>query len=132
MAAPFATIEDLRNHWPELPVEFEEVAVQKLFEASVILRGLYPGIDRRLESGALSDDVVRLVVCQMVETALKREMDASDGDDVSQQSFTAGMFTQSLSFRARDAALFLTKLHRQLLGGGGNRNRKAFTIIPGR
>ncbi|ALG28080.1 hypothetical protein AOZ07_03070 [Glutamicibacter halophytocola] len=131
MAEPFASLEDLVKHWPDLPEELREVAETKLAEASTIIRGLYPGIDGRISSGKLDTDVVKLVVCQMVATALKREVDASDGDDVSQQTFTAGPFSQSLSFRAREASLFLTKLHRQLLGGG-NRNRKAFMIIPGR
>ncbi len=132
MAEPFASLNDLVKHWPDLPEELHEVAETKLSEASIIIRGLYPGIDGRISSGKLDSDVVKLVVCQMVTTALKRELDASDGDDVSQQTFTAGPFSQSLSFRAREASLFLTKLHRQLLGGGGNRNRKAFMIIPGR
>lgn len=132
MAEPFASLDDLVKHWPDLPEELQEVAETKLSEASTILRGLYPGIDARISSGKLDQDVVKLVVCQMVATALKRELDASEGDDVSQQTFTAGPFSQSLSFRAREASLFLTKLHRQLLGGGGNRNRKAFMIIPGR
>lgn len=132
MAEPFATLDDLVKHWPGIPDELREVAETKLAEASTIIRGLYPGIDARISEGRLDVDVVKLVVCQMVATTLKRELDASEGDDVSQQTFTAGMFSQSLSFRAREASLFLTKLHRQLLSGGGNRNRKAFMIIPGR
>ncbi|TAP26859.1 Gp19/Gp15/Gp42 family protein [Arthrobacter sp. S41] len=131
MAEPFATIEDLVKHWPDIPEELRDVAETKLDEASIIVRGLYPGIDERISTGKLDADVVKLVVCQMVATTLKRELDASEGDDVSQQTFTAGLYSQSLSFRAREASLFLTKLHRQLLGGG-NRNRKAFMIIPGR
>lgn len=132
MAEPFATIEDLVKHWPDIPEELRDVAETKLDEASIIVRGLYPGIDERISEGKLDVDVVKLVVCQMVATTLKREIEAGAGDDVSQQTFTAGLYSQSLSFRAREATLFLTKLHRQLLGGGGNRNRKAFMIIPGR
>lgn len=132
MGSPFATLDDLRVHWSGLPVDLEDEAGQKLSEASTILRGLYPGIDARVASGALSSDVVILVVCQMVATAIRREMDAGNGDNVEQQSFTAGAFTQSLHFRVRDAELFLSRMHRQLLSGGGARNRKAFTIIPGR
>lgn len=132
MGSPFATLDDLRAHWSGLPVDLEDEAEQKLSEASTILRGLYPGIDARVVSGALSSDVVILVVCQMVATAIRREMDAGNGDNVEQQSFTTGPYTQSLHFRVRDAELFLSRMHRQLLSGGGARNRKAFTIIPGR
>lgn len=131
MAVPFADLEDLVKHWPDLPDELREVAETKLEEASTIIHGLYPDVDARIRAGRLDSDVVKLVVCQMVATTLQRELDASEGDDVSQQSFTAGPFTQSLSFRAREATLFLTKLHRQLLSGGGSRNRKAFMIVPG-
>lgn len=132
MGSPFASLDDLRAHWSGLPADLEDEAGQKLSEASTILRGLYPGIDARVASGALSSDVVILVVCQMVATAIRREMDAGNGDNVEQQSFTTGPYTQSLHFRVRDAELFLSRMHRQLLSGGGARNRKAFTIIPGR
>lgn len=132
---PFATIEDLRKHWPGLPEELEDVAETKLDEGSIIIRGLYPDVDSRLVSGALKVETVRLVLCQMVATLIKRELE-DDGDTVSdgvtQQSFTAGPYSQSVSFRVREAELFLTRLHKLLLGGGGSRNRKAFMIIPGR
>lgn len=128
---PFATVAHLQKHWPELPAELEEVAKTKLEEASIIIRGLYPVVDARLESGVLKVETVRLVVCQMVATVIKRELNTPEGEDVTQQSFTAGSFTQSLQFRVREAELFLSRLHRQLLSGGGARNRKAFMIVPG-
>lgn len=128
---PFATVADLQKHWPELPSELEEVAATKLEEASIIIRGLYPMADARIESGVLKVETVRLVVCQMVATVIKRELNTPEGEDVTQQSFTAGSFTQSLQFRVREAELFLSRLHRQLLSGGGARNRKAFMIVPG-
>lgn len=129
--APFATVAHLQKHWPELPTELEGVAETKLEEASIIIRGLYPTVDARLDSGALKVETVRLVVCQMVATVIKRELNAPESEDVTQQSFTAGSFTQSVQFRVREAELFLSRLHRQLLSGGGARNRKAFTIVPG-
>jgi hypothetical protein len=127
---PLATLADLKAHWSGLPADKEDDAEQKLMEASVIIRELYP-VDARIKAGTLNPDTVRLVVCQMVKAALdvdETEMPA----DVSQASFTTGPFTQNLSFRSRDGNLFLTKLQRQLLTGGGARSRKAFTITPGR
>lgn len=132
MAAPFATIEDLRKHWPDLPAELETTATTKLAEASLIIRGLYPGIDQRIASGRLDADVVNLVVCQMVATALKRELKAPESDNVQQQSWTAGPYTQAMTFRLQEAELFLSGLHKKLLSGGGKRNQKAFMIVPGR
>ncbi|WP_417373009.1 hypothetical protein [Glutamicibacter protophormiae] len=129
---PFATIEDLRKHWADLPDELDEMAGTKLEEASIIIRGLYSGIDARIALGKLNPETVRLVVCQMVATLIRRELDAPEGEDIAQQSFTAGGFSQSLQFRIRDAELFLSALQRKLLSGGGARSRKAFMIVPGR
>lgn len=127
--APLATLVDLKNHWSGLRAEDEADAGQKLMEASIIVRGLYP-VDVRIMSGVLDPETVTYVVCDMVKTAL----DITETDvpaDVTQLSFGAGGFTQSATFKDRDGKLFLTKLHRQLLTGGGARNRKAFTIMPG-
>jgi len=131
MAEPFATLADLQDHWPGLPAELAPAAEQKLVEASIILRGLYPGIDQRILSGKLDPDVVKLVVCQMVATVIQREMSGGDADQFEQQSFTSGPFTRSVSFRVREANLFLTRLQKQLLSGGSGRNGKAFMIVPG-
>lgn len=133
MAAPFATIEDLRNHWPDLPSELDDVATTKLEEGSIIIRGLYPNVDARLASGALKSETVRLILCQMVATVIKREIQSEGepiGENVSQQSFTAGPYSQSVSFHIREAELFLSRLHKLLLSSGGARNRKAFMIVP--
>lgn len=131
MAEPFATLAELKAHWPGLPAEYDDEATQKLSEASIIIRGLYPGIDERISSGKLDADVVKLVVCQMVTTVIKREIDGDDADRFEQKQFTSGPFQQSVSYRIREAALFLTKLHKQLLSGGSGRNGKAFMIVPG-
>lgn len=129
---PLATIADLRQHWPAMTTDMEDDAEHKLFEASVIVRGLYPWVDQRIENGTLSAATVTYVVCDMVKTALNvGETDVDLPSNVSQASFTTGPYTQNLSFRSNDGNLFLTKLHRQLLTGGGSRNRRAFTIIPG-
>lgn len=130
MAEPLATLADLKTHWPALGPADEREAEQKLVEASIVLRGLYPWIDARISAGTLAQETVTYVVCDMVKTALDVSEHAIPGD-VSQASFTSGPFTQNLSFRSRDGNLFLTRLHRQLLTGGGTRNRKAFTITPG-
>lgn len=126
---PLATIVDLRNHWSALPVDKESDAEQKLMEASVTVRSLYP-VDARIKSGLLMRETAVLVVCDMVKTALDID-DTEIPADVTQLSFGAGGFNQSATFRARDGKLFFTRLHRQMLSGGGARNRKAFMIMPG-
>lgn len=127
---PFATLEDLLEHWPGLPDDLHDSAEHKLFEASVIIRSLYPDVDRRLEQGKLSADTVTYIVCDMVATAIRRVLEAEKGDNLQSQTFSAGPYSQTLAYRVREATLFLSKLHRQMLSGGGSRNRKAFTILP--
>lgn len=130
MAEPFATIENLREHWAGLPEDHESDAAQKLIEASIIIRGLYPAVDAWLASGRLKAETVRFVVCDVVATAIRRVLEAEQGDNVQQETFSAGPYSQTLAYRIREANLFLSKLHKQLLTGGGARNRKAFMITP--
>lgn len=128
---PFATLDQLKKHWSLLPEEVEEEAEQKLIESSIFIRGLYPSIDAWIASGRVALETVVYVSCVMVATIIKREMEVPESEDVSQLSFAAGGFSQSVQFRIRDAELFLSRAHRQLLTGGGARNRKAFMIMPG-
>ena len=126
---PLATVADLRKHWSALPVDKEPEAEQKLLEASVIVRSLF-SVDARIRSGKLMRETAVFVVCDMVKTAL--DIDETDiPADVTQLSFGAGPHTQSYSFKDRDGKLFFTRLHRQMLTGGGARSRKAFMIMPG-
>lgn len=125
-----ATVDDLRLHWPALPDEKQAEAQYKLLEASMIVRAMYPWVDQRIASGVLALETVVYVVCDMVKTALD-VTETETPSNVSQASFTAGPFTQNLSYRSTEGNLFLTKLHRQLLTGGGSRNRRAFMIVPG-
>lgn len=127
---PFATLEDLKAHWPDLPEDKEKEAEHKLKEASTLVRGLYPATEGKLKAGTLSKDVVVLVVCDVVKEALNISDDEAQGN-ISQATFGAGPFTRNVSFRSREGNLFLKKMHRQLLTGGGARGRRAFTIMPG-
>lgn len=129
---PFATLDQLKKHWSLLPEEVEEEAEQKLIESSIFIRGLYPSIDAWIASGRVALETVVYVSCVMVSTVIKRELNTPEAEDVSQLSFAAGGFSQSVQFRIRDAELFLSRVHRQLLTGGGARGRKAFMIVPGR
>lgn len=130
MGEPFATLGDLKDHWSDMPDDKDDDAEQKLKEASILIRGLYPQTDGRIESGKLDKETVTYVVCDMVKEALDIPDDAP-ASNISQATFTTGPFSQNMSFRSREGNLFLKKIHRQLLSGGGSRNRKAFTITPG-
>lgn len=126
MAAPFATVDDLRAHWRELPVEREPDAAQKLKEASIEIRGLYPDIDARIANGRPDVEVVVLVTCRMV----RRAMDVAEGlENIANISNQAGPFGQTTTFKNTDGKLYLTLSDKRLLSpqrGGG----KAFSTMP--
>lgn len=129
MATPFADIEDLRKHWSKLPFEDEEDAGQKLVEASIEVRALYPDIDSRILSGRLDPDAPKLVVCRMV----KRAMDNADNgvpSGVGSVQESAGPFAQTLNFTNPDGNLYLSKSDKRLLAAG-RAGRQAWTIHPG-
>lgn len=127
---PFATIEDLKEHWGSLPEEYASDAEQKLKEASIIIRALYPSVDAWVNSGRLNADTLQFITCDMVASAIRRIIEAQEGDNLQQQTFSAGPYSQTMSYRIREANLFLTKQHKQMLTGGRTHTGKAFMIVP--
>ena len=126
MAEPFADWEDLQRHWPQVPADAAEEATNKLDEASVEIRGLYPNIDRRLAAGTITADALRLVTVRVV----KRALDApAAGAGVGQITNTTGPFSQALHFTNPDGNIYLSKADRRLLEGG-RRTGQAFTVHP--
>lgn len=126
MAMDYASLADLQEHWPELPDVDIPKASQKLFEASVTVRGNYPDLDYRIATGVMGSDIPRLVVCQMV----KRALEPKDMAGVDQMQQNAGPFGQTLTFTNPEGNIYLSKNERMLLRGGRVRKR-AFTIHPG-
>lgn len=125
--ADFATLSDLKAHWPALPSDREVEASRKLYEASLELRTAFPDIDARIASGELDENVPRLVVCRMVKRALDTPADAMAGvGSVTQQG---GPFAQTLNFTNPDGNIYLSKSDRRLLAP--IKRRRAFTIHPG-
>lgn len=127
MGEDFAHAVDLQKHWPSLTADQFEDATQKLHEASIEIRALYPDVDRRIASGALGPDVPKLVVCRMVKRAMEAPADGMTG--VSSATAQTGPFSQTLSFTNPDGAVYLTKADKRLLAG---RSGRAFTIHPRR
>lgn len=128
MAEPFATLEDLRKHWPAMPVADAE-AEQKLHEASVEIRGNFPGIDERVSSGALDLDIVKLVVNRMAKRAL--ESPAEERQGVAQATAQSGPFSQTLQFTNPDGNMYLSKADRRLLSPKNENAGQAFSLFPG-
>lgn len=129
MAGDYATLDDLKAHWPDLPADREAEAKQKLHEASVEVRALYPDVDARIAAGSLDPDVPKLVVCRMVKRAMTAPAVAGAEAGVGSVQQAAGPFSTSVSFSNPDGAIYLSAADKRLLRTARTQ-RKAWTIIP--
>lgn len=130
-AVPYATVDDLREHWSELPAEKEADAIQKLKEASIEVRALFPDVDGRILAGTLDAEVPQLVVCRMV----KRALDVADDADVpttgmDSVQFGAGPFTFGGKVHNPDGNVYLSAADKRLLRVV--RDERPFSTQPGR
>lgn len=130
MASDYATLADLKLHWPKLTADAEADATQKLHEASVEVRGNYPDLDQRLTvavaDGGIDPDIPKLVVCRMV----KRALDVSDeGPTAGFESFQfgTGPFSMGGKLRNPDGDVYLTAADKRLLAKSKPR-KQAWTI----
>lgn len=126
MAEPFATLENLRGEWAELPEDREAEATRKLAKASRRIRELYPRTDARIAAGSLDPDSVMDIVCDMV----KRAMDVAPGfenvDNINQQ---AGPFGATTTFKNTDGKIYFTADEKRVLAG--RLSGKPFSTQPG-
>lgn len=116
----YATVDELRARWPDMPTGADDHASVLLEDASALMRAECPtltGVDAA---------VLRMVCVDVVKTALKSELNQPDvGGDVSSVNYSAGPFSQQVSYRADSSDLYLTKKHKRLLGCG---RQRAFSI----
>lgn len=129
MAADYAGLDDLKAHWPLLPSDREDEAGQKLHEASVEIRALYPDADARIAAGTMDADIPRLVVCRMVKRAMTAPATPGGEGGLGSIQQGAGPFSQTLNFSNPDGAVYLSKADRNLLRTARGQKR-AWTIIP--
>lgn len=128
--ATYATLEDLKAHWPALSESQHEEAEQKLKEAHIHIRGLYRDVESRVQSGDLDDDVVQLVICRVVKRAL--EPVTAGLENVSSVQQAQAGFSQTLSFASSgDGSLYLKKDDKRLLGIRDGDSEQVFSIRPG-
>lgn len=127
--ADYATLADLKAHWPDFDADNTAEAEQKLVEAQVEVLTLYPDIPRRVDAGVLSADAVKLVVCRMVKRAMESPVPGAEG--LTSLTESEGPFSSTLQFRGGDGALYVTKADRRLLSAG-RENGQAFSIYPSR
>ncbi len=129
MAADYATLEDLQEHWSALPAAKEPEAQQKLHEASVEVRALYLDLDGRIVAGSIDADVPRLVVCRMVKRALEPKDENAPPSGMESFQFGAGPFSMGGKMANPDGSLYLTAADKRLLAK--SKRRQAWTIHPG-
>ncbi|SEI44780.1 hypothetical protein SAMN04487917_101344 [Arthrobacter sp. yr096] len=129
MAADYASLEDFKNHWSALKPEDEADATQKLHEASIEVRGLYPDLDGRIDSGLIDPDVPRLVVCRMVKRAMEPKDENAPPTGMESFQFGAGPFSVGGKMTNPDNSIYLSAADKRLLAR--SKHREAFTIIPG-
>lgn len=127
MVVQYSTLEELQRHWPTLPSELQQEAVQKIEEASIEVATAYPDVNERISAGTLSAEAVRLVVNRMV----KRALDTSGEDLTGVTSATAqmGPFSQTMNYSNPDGSMYMTKADKLILASGRSRGQ-AWTIHP--
>ena len=117
LVEPFATVKDLRDRWPDMPVGADEHAATLLLDASQMIVDTVPSAP---EAASLS--TLKRITCAMV----RRAMNIPDFlDGMSQVSETAGGVSRAFSPSNSTGDLYLTKAERKALGGGGV---KAFSV----
>ena len=108
----YADVSDLEARWRTLTEDEQARAAVLLDDASAMLAAAVM-VD---ESDMQQDTLLKIVCCNMVQRSM------STGDDmfgVSQQSITAGPYTQSFNYSNPSGDLYITKSEKRMLGISG-------------
>lgn len=112
----FADVADLESRWRDLSESEEERAAVLLGDASAVLSSLVD-VDGSEEQA----EVLRIVCCNMVMRVMSADVtNGSATFGVSQQSITAGPYTQSFSYSNPTGDFYLTRVEKQMLGIGSS------------
>lgn len=108
---PFATVDELKARWPDMPPGAESNAEVLLEDASQFILDVCPSaVDA-------SKSTRRRVVCAVVRRAMQASAAGQVG--MSQMSETAGPFSASWTASNPNGDYYLTKQELKALGGGG-------------
>src|SRR5690349_649850 len=108
----FATADDLAARWRPLTAQETTTAQALLFDASLLIRARFPGIDAQVTSGGVDPDVLVMVVTGMVKRAM-----IAPADGISQESQGMGPYTHSQSYANPLGNVFLTQADMTLILG---------------
>lgn len=110
----FAVVKDVEDRWRDLDETEEARATVLLDDASAMLSSLV-----EVDAGdAAQAALLKTVCCSMVIRAMSAV--ESDMFGVTQQTMTAGPYTQMRSFSNPSGDMYLTKMERRLLGVSGS------------
>lgn len=115
---PFATVDELKNRWPDFPAGGEDHAETLLEDASQFIIDVCPS------AADVSASTRRRVVCSVVRRAM--QSDQNDMGGMSNMSMTSGPFSVQQTSANPNGDFFLTKQEKFALGGGGR--QKAFGV----
>lgn len=114
---PFATVDDLKERWPDFPTGGEGHATVLLLDASQFI------LDECPTAADASVLTLKRIACAVVRRAMNADAADMAGYDSYQQG--AGPFQETIKLRNPDGDLYLTRQERKSLGCG---RQRAFSI----
>lgn len=118
VTVPFATLDELKARWPDIPPGAESYAETLLEDASQFMLDVVP------TAGVASLETRRRVVCSVVRRAMQADQSSMMG--LSQAAWSDGPFSGSATPANPHGDFYLTKQEKVALGGGGR--QKAFGV----
>lgn len=106
MGVQFATVADLRAAWPSAEALDEGRATALLPLVSAVIAGV-------CDAGAVDEDVLRLVTCQVTARMLTS---SANGLGVTQDSWGASPYSGSVTYANPSGDVYLTAFEKRLLG----------------
>lgn len=120
---PFATVEELKERWPDFPVGAEPHATILLDDASQFILDICPS------AGNATESTRRRIVCTVVRRAMQAGEDDMSG--MSSMQTTAGPYSVNRSSANPHGDFYLTKQEKLALGGGGRQKAYGVQIAGG-
>lgn len=114
--ADFATVQQLKDYWPDFPVGGETQATKLLGFASAIMR------QKCSDADTLDPQITEFVAVDIVKRAMTGP---GGGQDVSSVNVQTGPFGEQVSYANPMGGLRLLRSHLDMLGCG---RQKAFTV----
>ncbi|RLP70872.1 hypothetical protein D9V30_00085 [Mycetocola reblochoni] len=107
---PFATVDELKERWPDFPLGGEGHAAVLLDDASQYILDVCPS------AASVSSSTRRRVVCAVVRRAMQAE--SNDLAGMESQQMTAGPYSQTYKPLNPHGDFYLTSQERKALGFG--------------